>query len=248
MGTIILIRGANSQSLGLYPEKTLGRPESYPAPPFWLDLAAPSKTLMTRISKVLQFDREVVRSCFFGARMRSCHDFGDYLFVQTFLLEPSNTHLFIQRPINIILSREHLITVHKSRTFLPDSCSFSRISVAARTGTLVLALLDIYLETVVESFCSEEQMLSPMPITDGPPEAYPMWWRLKSFKAVLYRDANLLQRIAIAGKRFFDAEDMRLFDSIKSQIRLLSDMTARLLSRMHPPVDLLSTPARKQLS
>jgi hypothetical protein len=131
---------------------------------------------------------------------------------------------------------QHLITVHKSRTSLQCLLSSWKVPGFARTGTLLLTLLDSPLDKVVESFCYEEQMLLPLP-TDHPPKKHPLSWRLRNFKAALFRDANLLQGITVAGDRFFDPDDKSFFDSIRAQIHLLSDMSTRLLSRMGPPVD-----------
>jgi hypothetical protein len=247
MGKIILVTGGNGRAVENYPAKSLGRPESYPAPPFWLDILSPSKNHMWRISKALKFDREVVRACLSRHREPSCEDFNDYLFIQTSLLEPSRTNLFIQRDIKIILSKEYLITVHKSRTSLQCLLSSSKVSGFARTGTLFLTLLDSSIERVVESFGSEEQRNLPLS-TDHPPQKNLLWWRLRSFKAALFRDVNLLHGIAIAGDRFFDPDDRSFFDSIRAQIHLLSDVTSRLLSRMCPPVEVPFMQMHKTIS
>jgi Mg2+ and Co2+ transporter CorA len=110
MGRIILISGVNGEAVENYPAKSLGRPESIPAPPFWLDLLSPSEHLLCRISNGLKLHPRVQRACLSRHREPSCEDFNDYLFIQTSLLEPSRTNLFIKRDIKIILSREYLIT------------------------------------------------------------------------------------------------------------------------------------------
>lgn len=247
MGKIILVTGENGRTVGSYPAKRLGCSEAYPAPPFWLDLLSPSERLLCRISNGLKLHPGVQRACLSRHREPSCEDFDDYLFIRTSLLEPSRTKIFIQRDIMIVLSREYLITVHKSRASLHCLLPSSKVSDFARTGTLLLTLLDSSIERVVESFCSEEQMhLSFSP--DRGAQKNPLWWRLKNFKAALFRDVNLLHRISIAGDRFFDPDDKSLFDSITSQSRLLSDVTTRLLSRMCPPVEVPSVQLHKKIS
>ena len=156
-------------------------------------------------------------------------------------------NLFFQRDIKIILSREYLITVHKSRTSLHCLLSSSTVSGFSRTGTLLLTLLDSSIDKVVESFCYEEQTLLLLP-TNQPPHKSPLWWRLRNFRAALFRDANFLQGIAIAGDRFFGRDDKRLFDSIGAQNQLLSNATTRLLSRMYPPVEVPYAQMQKKIS
>ena len=229
MEKIILVTRENGRAVENYPVKRLGRGESYPAQPYWLDLLSPSKNNMWLISKGLKLDRRVVRACLSRYRVPSCKDFDNCLFIQTSLLEPSKTKLFLQRDIKIILSREYLITVHKSGTSLHYLLSNSTVSGFAHTGTLLLTLLDSSIDKVVESFCYEAQMLLLLP-TNYPPHKTPLWWRLRNFRAALFRDANFLQEIAIAGDRFFCRNDERLFDSIGEQNQLLSNATTRLLS------------------
>ncbi len=247
MGRIILITGTNGAAVEDYPAKSLGCPESYPAPPFWLDLLSPSERLLCRISNGLKLHPRVQRACLSRHREPTCEDFNDYLFIQTSLLDPSRTNLFIQRDIKIILSREHLITVHKSRTSLHCLLSSSKVSGFARTGTLLLTLLDNSLDKVVESFCYEEQMLLPLPTSQAPQNNL-LWWRLRNFRAALFRDENLLQRIAIAGDRFFDPADKSLVDSIRTQNHLLSNVTTRLLSRMYHPFEVPFMQTHKKIS
>ena len=247
MGKILLVTGENGKAVDNYPANSLGCPEAYPEPPFWLDLFSPSENLLWRISKALNFDRQVVRACLSRHRKSSCEDFGKYLFIQGSLLEPSRTNLFIQRDIKIILSREHLITVHKSRTLWRGLFSSSTVPGFARTGTLLLTLLDRSIDRVVESFCYEERRLLPLP-TDRPPQQNPLWWRLRNFRSALFRDGNLLQGIAIAGDRFFEPDDKSFFDSIAAQNHLLSNVTTRLLSRMFPHVEVPSVQLHKTFS
>jgi len=247
MGKILLVTGENGRAVDNYPAISLGCPEAYPAPPFWLDLFSPSENLLWRISKALKFDRQVVRACLSRHRKPSCEDFGSYLLIQISLLEPSRKHLFIQRDIKIILSREHLITVHKSRTLWQGLFSSSTVPGFARTGTLLLTLLDSSIDRVMESFCHEERRLLPVP-ADHPPQQNPLWWRLRNFKAALFRDVNLLQGIAIAGDRFFEPDDKSFFDSIAAQNHLLNHVTTRLLSRMFPHVEVPSVQLHKKFS
>jgi hypothetical protein len=247
MGRIILISGVNGEAVENYPAKSLGRPESIPAPPFWLDLLSPSEHLLCRISNGLKLHPRVQRACLSRHREPSCEDFNDYLFIQTSLLEPSRTNLFIKRDIKIILSREYLITVHKSRTSLPRLLPGSKASGFARTGTLFLTLLDSSIDRIVESFCSEEQLLLPLS-TAHPSQKNTLWWRLRNFRAALFRDVNFLQEIAIAGDRFFCPDDKSLFDSIRAQTRLLSDVATRLLSRTCFPIEVSSMQTHERIS
>jgi len=130
---------------------------------------------------------------------------------------------------------------------LPCLLPSSKVSGFARTGNLFLNLLDSSIDRVVESFCSEGQMLLPLS-TDHAPQKNPLWWRLRNFRAALFRDVNLLHGIAIAGDRFFDPDDKSFFDSITSQIHLLSDVTTRLLSRMCLPGEVPSMQMHKKIS
>lgn len=173
-------------------------------------------------------------------RQRSCEDFGDYLFIQTSLLEPSRKSLFIQRDIKILLSREYLITIHKSRSPLHCLLSSSHVSGFAHTGTLLLTLLDSSIDRIMESFCSEEQR-----IAGSRTPKKPLWWRLRNFRAPLLRDVNLLHGIAVAGGSFLVRS---FFESIRAQIHLLTDVTTRLLSRMGSPVEVPSMQMHKKIS
>jgi hypothetical protein len=62
------------------------------------------------------------------------------------------------------------------------------------------------------------------------------------------RRLGLLHGISIAGDRFFDPDDKSFFDSIASQIHLLSDVTTRLLSRMCSPVEVPRVQLHKKIS
>lgn len=247
MGRIILITGTNGRAVGNYPMKRLGCRESYPAPPFWLDLLSPSERLLDRVSNGLKLHPGVQRACLSRHREPSCEEFDDYLFIQSSLLEPSRTSVFIQRDIKMILNTEYLITIHKSRTSLHGLLSNSKVSGFARTGTLLLTLLDRSLDKVVDSFCSEEQVLLSLS-TNHQPKKHPLWWRLRNFKAALFRDAILLQGILTTGVRFFDPDDKSLFDSIRTQNRLLRNIATRLLSRMYPPSEVQYAQTRKEIS
>ncbi len=247
MGRIILVSGAAGKVVENYPAKRLGRSESYPAPPFWLDLLSPTERLLRRISNRLKLHPRVQSACLSRHLEPSCEDFDDYLFIQTSLLEPSKKRLFIQRDIKIILSSEHLITVHKSRASLYCLLSSSKFSSFVRTGTLLLTLLESSIDKVVESFCSEEQLPLPLP-TDQPSQQSSLWWRLRNFRAALFRNMNLLQRIAIAGERFFEPDDQIVLDSIAAQYRLLSYVTSRLLSCMFSHIEVPFVQLHKKIS
>ena len=210
MARIILVTGGNRRAVENYTAKSLACPESYPAAPFWLDLLSPSERL------------RVQRDCLLAHRVPSCEDFGDYLFIQTSLLEPSRKNRFIHRDIKILLSKEYLITVHNGRTPLHCLLSSSQVSGFTHTGTLLLTLLDSSIDRVMESFCSEEQMHFPFS-PDHAPQKNPLWWRLRNFRAALLRDVNLLHGIAVAGGRCFGPDDKSSIESIRPQIHLLSD-------------------------
>lgn len=237
MGRIILVTGGNQMAVENYSAKRLTCADPSPASPFWLDLLSPSKSLLCLISKRFKLDPRVQSACLSRHRVPNCEDFGDYLFIQTSLLEPSKRHIFIQRDIKVVLNREHLITVHKSRTPLAGLVSSSENAGVARTGSLLLTVVDRSIERVEELFCSEEQMHLLVP-NKHQPQNSPLWWRLSNFKAALLRDANLYHKVAIAGDRFFDPEDKSLFDSIGTRNDILSNVTTRLLSRMFPHVEM----------
>ena len=154
----------------------------YPASPFWLDLLSPSERLLCRISNGLKLHPRVQRACLSRHREPSCEDFDDYLFIQTSLLEPSRKNLFIQRDIKIILSREYLITLHKSRTPLYCSLSGSQVAELARTGALLLALFENSTAKLIRSFCSDEQHAVCLFKDVTQPTKNPLWWRLRNFR------------------------------------------------------------------
>lgn len=234
MARIILVTSGKRRAVENYTAKTLARPESYPTAPFWLDLLSPSERVLCRIANALKFDPRVQRAWLSPPQVPGFEDFGDHLFIQTSLLEPSRKNFFIHRDIKILLSREYLITVHNARTPLHCLLSSSHVSGFAHTGTLLLSILDSSINRVMESFCSEEQMHFPFS-PDHMPQKNPLWWRLRNFRAVLLRDVNLLHGIAVAGGRFFGPDDKSSFESIRARIHLLSDVTTRFLSRMGSP-------------
>src|SRR6266536_1276518 len=248
MGRIILVTGRSRRTVESYTPRSLAYPESYPTSPFWLALLSPSERLLCRISSGLKFDPRVQRACLSRHRQPSCEDFGDYLFIQTSLLEPSRKNLFIQRDIKIILSREYLITLHKSRTPLHCPLSRSQVSGFTHSGPLLLTLFDDSIAKLIRSFCSGENSAAfPLRKHDEPRKT-PLWWRLRNFRAALLRDANLLHGIAATGTRFFGPEDSSFFESIRAKIYLLCDVTNRLLSRMDPMVEVPNKQAHKKMS
>jgi CorA-like Mg2+ transporter protein len=248
MARIILVTGGNSRAVGNYTAKSLACPESYPASPFWLDLLSPSARLLRCISNAFRFDPRLVRACLSRHREPSCEDFGDYLFIQTPLLEPSRKNLFVQRDAKILLSKEYLITVHKTRTPLHCSLSGSQVAELTHTGALLLALFENSTAKLIRSFCSARNIAVLTAQEWEQPTRNPLWWRLCSFRAALLRDGKLLHGIAAAGDRFFTPDDRNLFESIRAKMHLLCDVTNRLLSRTDAPAKMPLNRAHKEIS
>jgi CorA-like Mg2+ transporter protein len=237
MERIIVVTGGNRRAVKNYTARSLACSESYPASPFWLALLSPSERLLCRISSAFKFDPRVQRACLSRHRQPSCEDFGEYLFIQTSLLEPSRKNLFIQQDIKIILSREYLITLHKSKTPLYCSLSGPQVAELTRTGALLLALFENSTANLIRSFCSARN-IAVLPVQKcEQPTRNPLWWRLRNFRGALLRDARLLHGIAALGDRFFSPSDRSFFESIRAKIYLLSDVTNRLLLRMDPPAE-----------
>jgi hypothetical protein len=190
----------------------------------------------------------VQRACLSRHRQPSCEDFSEYLFIQTSLLEPSRKNLFIQRDIKIILSREYLITLHKSRTPLYCSLSGSQVAELTHTGALLLALFENSSAKLIRSFCSARNIaVLPLQKCEQPTRNH-LWWRLRNFRGALLRETRLLHGIAAAGDRFFGPDDKSFFESIRAKIYLLSDVTNRLLLRMDLPAEVPLKRAHKKIS
>ncbi len=248
MERIILVTRGNRRAIENYTAKSLACSASYPASPFWLALLSPSERLLCRISSAFKFDPRVQRACLSRQRQSSCEDFGEHLFIQTSLLEPSRKNLFIQRDIKIILSREYLITLHKSRTPLYCSLSGSQVAELTHTGALLLALFENSTAKLIRSFCSARN-IAVLPVQKcEQPTRNPLWWRLRNFRGALLRDARLLHGIAAAGDRFFCPDDKSFFESIRAKIYLLSDVTNRLLLRMDPQAEVPLKRAHQKIS
>jgi len=248
MERIILVTAGNRRTVENYTAKSLACSASYPASPFWLALLSPSERLLSRISSAFKFDPRVQRACLSRHRQPSCEDFGDYLFIQTSLLEPSRKNLFIQQDIKIILSRKYLITFHKSRTPFYCSLSGSQVAELTHTGTLLLALFENSAAKLIRSFCSARNVaILPVQRCDQPTRN-PLWWRLRNFRGALLRDTRLLHDMAAAGDRFFSPDDRSFFESIRAKIYLLSDMTNRLLLRMDPSAEAPFKRVHKKIS
>ena len=248
MERIILVTGGNRRAVENYTPRSLAYLESYPTSPFWLALLAPSAHLLCRISSAFKLDPRVQRACLSRHRQPSCEDFGEYLFIQTSLLEPSRKNLFIQRDIKILLSREYLITVHKTRTPLHCSLSGSQVAELTHAGALLLALFENSTAKLIRSFCSARNVAVPPVQRCDQPTRNPLWWRLRNFRGALLREARLLHGIAAAGDRFFCPDDKSFFESIRAKIYLLSDVTNRLLLRMDPPAEVPLKRAHKKIS
>jgi Mg2+ and Co2+ transporter CorA len=248
MEKIIIVTGENRRVLANCAARSLASSESYPVSPFWLALLSPSERFLGCIFSAFGFDPWVMRACLSRRREPSCEDFGDYLFIQTSLLQPSRKNLFIQRDIKIILSREYLITIHKDRTPLYGSLSRSKVAELTHTGALLLALFENSIAKLLRSFCSARN-IAVLPVQEcEQPTRNPLWWRLGNFRGALLRDARLLHSIAAAGDRFFRPDDRSFFESIRAKIYLLFDVTNRLLSRMDPAVEVPFKVAHKKIS
>jgi hypothetical protein len=248
MGRIILVTGGNRRTVENYKPRSLAYLESYPTSPFWLALLSPSPRLLCRISSAFKFDPRVERACLSRHRQPRCEDFGDYLFIETSLLEPSRKNLFIQREIKIILSREYLITLHKSRSPLLCPLLGSQVSGFTNTGALLLALFENSTAKLIRSFCSARN-IAFLPVQKcEQPTRNPLWWRLRNFRGALLRETRLLHCIAAAGDRLFGPDDNSFFESIRAKLYLLSDVTNRLLLRMDPPAEVPLKRAHKKIS
>jgi hypothetical protein len=245
---IILVTGGNRRTVKNYTPRSLAYLESYPTSPFWLALLSPSPRLLCRISSAFKFDRRVERACLSRHRQPSCEDFGEYLFIQTTLLEPSRKNLFIQRDIKIILSKEYLITLHKSQTPVYCSLSGSQVAELTHTGALLLALFENSTAKLIRSFCSARNIAVLSVQKCEQPTRNPLWWRLRNFRGALLRDARLLHGIAAVGDRFFGPDDRSFFESIRAKIYLLSDVTNRLLLRMDPSAEVPLKRAHQKIS
>ncbi len=235
MGRIILVTGGDRRVVENYTPRNLVYLESYPSPPFWLDLLSPSERFLHRLSIPLKFHPQALRACSSRHRKPSCEDFGHYLFIQTSVLEPSKTSLFIQRDMKIFLSCEYLITLHKRRSPLRRLLSSSQISGFTHTGSLLLTLFDNSIGRLIRSFCLDQNSL--LIRKDGQSSKNPLWWQLRNFRAALLRDANLLHEIAFVGDRFFNPDDRSTFGSIRAKTCFLCDMLSGLLSRMDPSLN-----------
>lgn len=232
MAKIILVCGGDKGAIESYTPRSLVCPEPASAVPFWLDLLSPSERLLHRISVALRFDPRALKACLSYQHASSCQDFGDYLFITAFMLEPSRKKLFIQRDMKIFLSSDYLITIHRSGA--PLYRLLAGFDSGAFTGTtaLLLRLFDESILTLIRSFPSQEHGKNFIANADGEPTKNPSWWRLRNFRTALSGYVHLLDELAFVGERFFQPEDKSTVGSITLKICLLLDMISGWLDQM----------------
>lgn len=240
MGKIILVCGGDKRAVESYTPTSLVCPEPANAAPFWLDLASPSERLLHRISIPFKFDPRALKGCLSYHHAPSCEDFGDYVFITAFMLEPSKKKLFIQRDMKIFLSSDYLITIHKSTTPLYRLLSGFDGSTFTGTTALLLTLFDRSILTLIRSFPSQEIGQNVLASAGGEPTRNPSWWRLRNFRTALSGYVHLLDDLAFVGARFFQPEDKSAVGSIALKICLLLDMVSGWLDRMDRPAEIVS--------
>lgn len=240
MGKFILVCSGNKRAVKNYTPKSLVCPEPASATPFWLDLLSPSERVLRRISIPFRFDPQALKACLSYHHAPSCDDFGDYVFITAFILEPSKKKLFIQRDMKIFLSSDYLITIHKSR--IPLQRLVPGFDGSGFTGTtaLLLRLFDESILTLIRSFPAKENGKNVLANEDGEPSRNRSWWRLRNFRAALLRQVSLLDELEFVGERFFEPEDKSAVGSITIKICLLFDMISGWLDRMEPQAQKVS--------
>lgn len=235
MERIILVCGGDKKVVEHYTPKNLSRLERSPAIPFWLDLQCPSERFLRRISIPFGFDPRFVQACFSRPRSRSCKDFGNYLFIETCLLEPSQKSLFIRSDLKIFLSRRYLITIHGRR--MPLCRLFPNLgdSPFSCTAELLLRIFDESISALLKSLSPVYEGKSITLRGDGWPNKDQLWWRLRNFRAALLGDFKIMHEMLFVGAWPFGPEDKVLFNSIKAKISLLCDMTTGMLQQDDSP-------------
>lgn len=223
MGSICLVYGRSAKVDNNYAPRSLASFEPPSESPFWLDLLSPPEHLLHRISFLFRFHPRALKAYLSGYSSPSCEDFGDYLFIKTFVLEPSQKKLFIRADITIFLSSQYLITIHKSTVSLRHLLPGIRESGFNRTTALVLTLFDSSIGTLVKPLYGEDYRKNLLIKKDGQLNKSPLWWRLKNLKAALLHHEKLLHRLAFVGARFFNQEDNNSLSSILVKISLLSE-------------------------
>ena len=239
MGKIILVSGGNKRAVENYTPRSLVCPEPASATPFWLDLLSPSERVLHRISIPFRFDPRALKACLSYHHAPSCDDFGDYVFITAFILEPSKKKLFIQRDMKIFLSSDYLITIHKSTTSLLRLVPGFDGSTFTGTTALLLTLFDRSSLTLIRSFPSQENGKNILANAEAQPSRDPSWWRLRNFRTALSGYVHLLDELAFVGARFFQPEDKSTVGSITLKICLLLDMISGWLDRMDRPAEIV---------
>lgn len=240
MGKIILVCGGNKRAVENYTPRSLVCPEPASATPFWLDLLSPSERVLHRISVPFKFDPRALKACLSYHHAPSCEDFGDYVFITAFILEPSKKKLFFQRDMKIFLSSDYLITIHKSPTPLHRLVPGVARSRFTHPIGLLLRLFDESIFALIRSFPSQKNGKHILANTDGEPTRNPLWWRLRNFRTALLGYVHLLDELAYVGVRFFEPEDMSRIGSITLKICLLLDMISGSLDRTDLPGQIVS--------
>ncbi|HLD87557.1 MAG TPA: CorA family divalent cation transporter [Candidatus Nanoarchaeia archaeon] len=235
MERIILVCGGDKKVVEHYTPKSLSRLERSPAIPFWLDLQCPSERFLRRISIPFGFDPRSVQACFSRPRSRSCKDFGNYLFIETCLLEPSQKTLFIRSDLKIFLSKERLITIRSRRTPLYRLFPGLRDSPFLDTGRLLLTIFDESISALLQSFSPEYEPKTAGLWGDGQPSKDRLWWRLRNFRAALLSHVKIMHEPVFLGTWLFGPEDKGMINSIKAKISFLCDMTFAMLCRFDSP-------------
>lgn len=248
MGRIILVCGGDKKVVQNYTSSSLTYLEAPPPSPFWLDLLSPTERLLHRISVPFRFHPQALKAGLSHCRAPGCEDFGHYLFIKTFLLEPSKKSLFIQADMKIFLSGQYLITIHRRNSPLHRLLLGSQGSEFTRTGRLLLKILDKSICTLIKSFPAEDDSDFVFTRGDSQPNRNPLWWRLRNFRAALLRHVKLLHELAFLGARFFDSEDINTLGSIKAKICFLSDITDGLLCRMDPSANVTLDGGKQRMS
>lgn len=235
MESIILVCGGGKKVVENYTPKSLKQLEPSPAAPFWLDFQCPSERLLRRISVPFRFDPRSLKACLSRHRRPDCKDFGDHLFIEAFLLEPSEKSFFVRSDLKIFLSKEYLITIHGRRTPLCRLFPNLRDSPFSRAAELLLRIFDESISALLKSLSPGCEGKSITLRGDGWPNKDQLWWRLRNFRAALLGDFKIMHEMLFVGAWPFGPEDKVLFNSIKAKISLLCDMTTGMLQQVNSP-------------
>ena len=231
MESIVLVCGGGKKIVENYTPKSLKQLEPSPAAPVWLDLQRPSERLLRRIAVRFRFDPRSLKACLSLYRTPGCEDFGDYLFIETFLLEPSQKSLFIRSDLKMFLSKEYLITIRNRTTPLCRLFPNLGGSPFSRTAEILLRIFDESISALLKSLSPGYEGKSITLRGDGRPNKDPLWWRLRNFRAALLGDFKIMHEMLFVGAWPFGPEDKVLFNSIKAKISVLCDMTIEILQQ-----------------